>query len=65
MGVRVIRLDEDDRVVSVARAEAVDESEIDDAEEGDAVEVAAAGDTHDTDHPEQSDDAVEPSVDGD
>ena len=65
MGVRVIRLDEDDRVVSVARAEAVDESEIDDAEEGDAVEVADAGDTHDTDHPEQPDDAVEPSVDGD
>ena len=65
MGVRVIRLDEDDRVVSVARAEAVDESEIDDAEEGDAVEVADAGDTHDTDHPEQPDDAVEPSVDVD
>jgi DNA gyrase subunit A len=65
MGVRVIRLDEDDRVVSVARAEAVDESEIDDAEEGDAVEVADASDTHDTDHPEQPDDAVEPSVDVD
>jgi DNA gyrase subunit A len=62
LGVRVIRLDEGDRVVSVARAEAIDESEIDEAGEDDAVEV---DETDETEHGEQPDDAVEPPVDGD
>ncbi len=50
LGVRVIRLDEGDRVVSVARAEAVDDSEddVDEAADADAAEdeggVAAADD---------------------
>ncbi len=61
LGVRVIRLDEDDRVVSVARTEAIDESEIDETEEDDRVEVATAGDSDDGDEP---DDPVEPSSDG-
>ncbi len=65
LGVRVIRLDEDDRVVSVARAEAVDENEIEDTEEDDDLEVENAGDTADTDTGEQPDDTVEPAVDSD
>ncbi len=62
LGVRVIRLDEGDLVVSVARAEAVDESEIDEAEEDDPAAVVEADET---DHGEQPDDTIEPPADGD
>jgi DNA gyrase subunit A len=66
LGVRVIRLDEGDRVVSVARAEAVDDSE-DDLDEADDVDVAADEDEDapagDDGEDEPADDAAE--ADGD
>jgi DNA gyrase subunit A len=62
LGVRVIRLDEGDRVVSVARAEAIEDSE-DDGDEADDVDAAgneddAAAADDDSDGDPADDDAV-------
>ncbi len=64
LGVRVIRLDEDDRVVSVARAEAVDDSEGDDDPAG-ADETDDTVDTEDTDAGGPATDADERSAETD
>jgi len=62
LGVRVIRLDEDDRVVSVARAEAVDDVEDDEAETDDLQE---GDDLAETDETDADDGAPDASTDGD
>jgi DNA gyrase subunit A len=72
LGVRVIRLDEDDRVVSVARAEAVDECVDDETGEDGSVEAGVTNDTdiveevaEDIADEERPDDEDEPDLDGD
>ncbi|MDX2435952.1 MAG: DNA gyrase subunit A [Acidobacteriota bacterium] len=66
-GVRVIRLKDGDRVVSVARAEAVDESEAEESEadESGADNVVEDDDTNEVDGEESPDGAPEESADAD
>jgi DNA gyrase subunit A len=66
LGVRVIRLDEGDRVVSVARAEAVDDSEddVDEAADADAAE-GEGGEAAADDDDEPAGEDAEPTAEAD